>query len=243
MVTRIFKRKGLLLGTLGALLVAAACVGIYVGTYYHAGAQAQAALQSDAIVEVTMHPNGNIVFSPKTADRGLIFYPGGKVEHTAYAPLMHALAGRGWHCVLEEMPLRLAVLDTDAAEGIPEQFPEIDSWYIGGHSLGGAMAASYAAEHTKLFDGLILLASYTTEDIRQSGLNTYTLYGSEDKVLDLKKHETYSKNLPVDTHALVIDGGCHAYFGDYGNQDGDGIPAISVMDQIQLTVDFLAPES
>ena len=80
---------------------------------------------------------------------GFIFYPGGKVEYTAYAPLM---------CVLLKMPLNLAVLDVNAADSVFDMFPEISSWYIGGHSLGGSMAASYALENTDKLEGLVLLA-------------------------------------------------------------------------------------
>ena len=101
------------------------------------------------------------------------------------------------------------------------------------------MAASYAAEHTETFDGLILLGSYSTEDLRHSGLRIYSLYGSEDGVLNMENYEEYRIHLPEDTQELIIDGGCHAYFGDYGPQDGDGEPVISAMDQIALTVDFL----
>jgi len=139
------------------------------------------------------------------------------------------------------MPLRLAVLDTDAADGIPKQFPSISEWYIGGHSLGGAMAANYAAEHADSYAGLILLGSYSTKDISETGLNTYTLYGSEDKVLNLVKYESYRDNLPANAQELIIDGGCHAYFGDYGPQDGDGKPAITAMEQVRISVDFISP--
>lgn len=232
------KTKNILMIICLLLLGAAASVCIYVSNYYTASPEAHTALQSDEVITVTVQENGNIIFAPETPHSALIFYPGGKVEHIAYAPLLHTLAEEGWLCVLVEMPFRLAVLDKDAAEGIPEQFPHIDNWYIGGHSLGGAMAASYAAEHAETFTGLVLLAAYSTADLSQSGLRTYTLYGSEDGVLDRTKYEEYRTNLPEDTIELVIDGGCHAYFGDYGSQAGDGEPAISAMEQVQITVEF-----
>ena len=107
-----------------------------------------------------------LVFLPEDPKRGLIFYPGGKVEETAYAPLMREAAENGTLCVLLKMPLRLAVLDVNAADGIQTAYPVVKNWYISGHSLGGSMAASYAAKHTETFQGLILLAAYSTEDLR-----------------------------------------------------------------------------
>ena len=109
-----------------------------------------------------------------------------KVENTAYAPLLHDLAEDGILCVLVKMPCNLAVLDRNAADSIPERFSEVTDWYIGGHSLGGAMAASYAAKHTDELDGLVLLAAYSTADLTDSGLRVYAAYGSEDGVLNRK---------------------------------------------------------
>ena len=166
---------------------------------------------------------------------GFIFYPGGKVEHTAYAPLMRACAERGVLCVLIRMPFNLAVFNINGADGIPEQFPEVAHWYLGGHSLGGAMAASYAADHADELDGLVLLAAYSTRDLTKSGLAVLSIYGSEDGVLDMKKYEKYRSNLPHDTSEVVIDGGCHASFGRYGAQAGDGTPTISSDEQISRT--------
>ncbi|MBQ3601265.1 MAG: alpha/beta hydrolase, partial [Lachnospiraceae bacterium] len=112
-----------------------------------------------------------------------MFYPGGKVEYTAYLPLMNSLAEEGILCVLLKMPFNLAVLDMNAADGIQEQFPEIENWYIGGHSLGGAMAASYLETHANDYQGLILLGSYSTADLSTTELEVLSIYGSEDTVL------------------------------------------------------------
>ena len=42
--------------------------------------------------------------------------------------------------------MNIALIWMNAADGIPERFSDIADWYIGGHSLGGAMAASYGAQ-------------------------------------------------------------------------------------------------
>ena len=140
---------------LAILLAVCIAFDIYVSDYYHTDPAAEDAMVSDDVVSVT-EQNGNWVFAPESPTAGLIFYPGGKVENTAYAPLLHDLAEDGILCVLVKMPCNLAVLDRNAADSIPERFSEVTDWYIGGHSLGGAMAASYAAKHTDELDGLVL---------------------------------------------------------------------------------------
>ena len=222
----------------GLLAVVVGC-GLYLRDYYPAGEAALTALEPDA--EVTVLADGNTTaFVPKNgAELGFVFYPGGKVEHTAYAPLLRQLAEKGVLCVLVEMPFRLAVLDQNAAKEIPGQYPEVTEWYIGGHSLGGSMAAACAAEHTELFDGLVLLAAYSTEDLGETGLRVLSAYGSEDGVLDLENYEEYRRNLPESVSETVIDGGNHACFGSYGPQDGDGTPRITAEQQMKETAELL----
>lgn len=213
-------------------VIAAAC-GAYLNSYYRADSDSIAAFSADFTVQGREVADGVIAYEPEKAVAGLIFYPGGLVEYTAYEPLMQACAEKGILCVLLKMPFHLAVLDMNAADGVQAQFPQIEKWYIGGHSLGGAMASSYAAKHADEFDGVVLLGAYATEDIRS--LNVISLYGSEDKVMNKEKYDEYISNLPADFTEIVIEGGCHAGFGMYGPQDGDGTPAITAAEQIKLT--------
>ncbi len=220
------------------ILVLAAAAGLYAGDYYRAAEPAMAALESGGTVAV--REQGNLtLFEPAAPESGFIFYPGGKVEAAAYAPLLRALAEEGILCVLTEMPLNLAVLDMAAAEGIPEQFPRVAHWYIGGHSLGGSMAASYAARNSGDFEGLALLAAYSTEDLTASGLKAVSIYGDRDLVLDLEKYEQYRPNLPEGTAEISIPGGNHAQFGCYGPQEGDGEADISAQEQLAVTLSAL----
>ncbi len=122
---------------------------------------------------------------------------------------------------------------------VPGTLYRVTDWYIGGHSLGGAMA-HYAAKHTDELDGLVLLAAYSTAALTDSGLRVYAAYGSEDGVLNREKYEADRTNLPQDTTETVIDGGCHAGFGSYGAQKGDGTPTISAEEQQRQTADALA---
>ena len=227
----------LVLGMLAALVLG---VLIYAGDYYRADETAVACLAgTDSAVQVEA-AGDRIVFRPENARAGLIFYPGGKVEFSAYAPLMEQLARRGVLCVLVRMPLNLAVLRPNAADAIPEAYPEITEWAVGGHSLGGAMAAAYAASHPQQTDALVLLAAYSTADLTASGVRVISLYGTEDGVLQRDKYEKYRPNLPADTTETVIEGGCHAGFGSYGPQKGDGTPAITAQEQQRLTADAVA---
>ncbi len=216
---------------------AGAC-GVYLCDYYKADNEAVAAFMPQGTSWKTQ-PDGNIVFEPEGAAKGLIFYPGGKVEYTAYIPLMQSLSEKGILCVLVEMPFNLAVFDMNGADGIREQYPEIDEWYIGGHSLGGAMAASYLSEHTEDFEGLILLGAYSTADLSDSDIDVLSVYGSEDKVMDMEKYAENKINLPEDFKEVIIDGGCHAYFGMYGAQDGDGTPTLTNEEQIYILTEYV----
>jgi len=138
-----------------------------------------------------------------------------------------------------EMPFHLAVFDINSADGIQKEYPEIEDWYIGGHSLGGSMAASYVASHTDDYAGLVLLGAYSTADLSESGLAVLSVYGSEDKVMNRENYEKNKSNLPIAFTEVVIDGGCHANFGMYGAQDGDGTPGITNEEQIARTADAI----
>lgn len=235
------KRVKIILAAFLALILAV-CIGcaVYLSDYYHADGSALEAMsyQTDG---VRIEQDGDVTwFIPDEPQAGLIFYPGGKVEHTAYAPLLRACAERGILCALVKMPGNLAVLDQNAADGLARQHPEVGAWYIGGHSLGGAMAAGYAAAHADDLDGLILLAAYSTEDIGSAGLRVLSVYGSADGVMDRGRYAECLPNLPDGFTEVVLDGGCHAQFGSYGAQDGDGKPTMSADEQLRQTADCIA---
>lgn len=222
---------------LSLVVIFTACA-VYLGSYYRADTQAIAACSFATGYQVEeKEEDGNRIFQPMTDEvkTGFIFYPGGKVERDAYIPLMRALANQGILCVLVKMPFNLAVFDVNAADGITDKFPQISDWYIGGHSLGGSMAASYLSKHADNFKGLILLASYSTANLQNSGLKVLSIYGDKDGVLNKDKYEEYKPNLPNDYVEYVIKGGNHAYFGMYGKQNGDGEATVNAIYQITIT--------
>ena len=240
---KIKKRRIFTVVSLSILFVIAIVCAIYLGDYYRADEDAIAAFGEKSHVSYSVTDGDDIVFYPDGARTGVIFYPGGKVEYTAYIPLMQHLAEEGIMTALLKMPFNLAVLDVNAAGKTVEAYPEIEEWYIGGHSLGGSMAASYLEKNPDTFKGLLLLGSYSTADISSYNVSVLSVYGSEDGVMNRVKYENSKANLPKEFSEIVIDGGCHAYFGLYGEQDGDGVATISPEQQInetaRLILDFI----
>ena len=102
------------------------------------------------------------------------------------------------------------------------------------------MAASYLEKNAEDYEGLILLGSYSTADLSATDLDVLSVYGSEDKVMNHEKYDENKSNLPDGFTETIIDGGCHAYFGMYGAQDGDGIATITNEEQIYRTADEIA---
>lgn len=201
------------------LLLGAAGMFIFISDYYRADGRALEALSSDVAVAVEETDYGYFFDGPASG-KTLIFYPGAKVEERAYAPFLRLLAEEGMDVCLVRMPLRLAFLDMDAAAGIMEE-TDSEVWYLGGHSLGGAAAAIYAADHPEGISGLILCAAYPTKKLGED-LTELVLYGSEDHVLNMEKLEEGRAFAPENYREYCIEGGNHAFFGDYGDQKGDG---------------------
>lgn len=225
------------LSTLGALLIALIIgVGIYLGTYYRADDIAVDAFLEQSDVEIFEIDKRTTAFVPENPIAGFIFYPGGKVEVDAYFPLMAECAKNDILAVIIKMPFNLAVFDINAAEGIREKYPEIEKWYIGGHSLGGSMASSYLDKNREDFDGLILLGSYSTANLSDGDLLTLSVFGENDKVMNREKYNKYKSNLP-NLIEYEIKGGNHAGYGMYGKQSGDGEATISNKAQIEKTVE------
>lgn len=220
------KGKITLIALAALVLALAAAFFAYTQDYYHADETAAALLETSPAIETKQ--NLTILTPDAASDTGvgLIFYPGGKVQETAYLPLLDQLRQNGLTCVLVRMPFRLAVFNIGAANDVYAQFPAISRWYLAGHSLGGAMASSYADKNSERLAGLILLGAYPVND---AALPTLAVCGSEDIKLDQTKLETVADK-------LEITGGNHAYFGNYGEQEGDGTASISREDQQAQTV-------
>ena len=168
---------------------------------------------------------------------GLVFYPGGRVEYNSYEPLLKTCAQEGILCIVVEMPQNLAFFGINRGLKAIEHFPEIKDWYIGGHSLGGSMAATCAAANEGTFKGVILLGSYSVNNIKDH--EVLTIYGSEDGVMNKNKYNKNKDNLPDNFTEVIIKGGNHAYFGMYGNQKNDGTATITNAEQIKQSAAYI----
>ena len=224
-------------------LAAIALVGIGLPLWANTPAgevmsEARLALESDQRVTVT---RGRwLVFEPRdrTPSTGFIFYPGGKVAVEAYAPLGSALASAGQLAVLVPMPLNLAILDPEAASAVIDAYPGIVDWVVGGHSLGGVMAARYAANHPDRVRGLVLMAAYPEDGVDLSGtdLAVSSIYAELDGLASVEDIEESLPRLPANSVNVLIGGGNHAQFGWYGPQNGDNPAAISREAQYDLLI-------
>lgn len=223
------------LASAAALLACSIGFGAYVSHYYHA--DVPAAELSTAAVPV-VESNGTITIG-QPSEQGVIFYPGAKVDPAAYVPLAQKLADEGFYCIIAKMPFNLAFFGINSADAIIAENPET-TWWIAGHSLGGAMAAQYAANHADNLEGIALLAAYAASDLSSTDLEALVIYGSEDGVLDRENLMANESNLPANSRTIVIEGGSHAGFGNYGPQEGDGEAAISADDQQQQTAEAIS---
>lgn len=238
---KINKVKVTLVSILAVVAVLAGAFYIYTQNYYHADQTAVQAISTGDGVTVTQS-EGMITFLPdgRQAETGFIFYPGGKVEYTAYAPLMHSIAKAGVACLLVKMPFNLAVFDINAADRVIPTLTQVKTWYIGGHSLGGSMAATWCASNPTKCKGLILLGSYTASDLSKTGLKALAIVGSEDKVINRDSFEKSKLKMPADSQYLEIKGGNHGHYGDYGEQKGDGMATITPEEQQALVAAAVA---
>jgi hypothetical protein len=221
----------LLVGAIGGGL-------IYLSQSYKPMSEALTALESSEEI-IVENERKWIIFKPnKTAiTEGFIFYPGGNVEPESYSILARVIAENGSLVAIVKMPFDLAVFSPKRGKGVIEKYPDIINWSIGGHSLGGAMAAKYIHDSPTTFKKLILLAAYpsNSNNLSKIDLRVLSLYGSEDGVVSKNITATDSL-LPNTTTFFEISGGNHANFGYYGKQKGDNDSTITREEQHNITI-------
>ena len=191
-------------------------------------------------------------FAPKNKNpkTGFIFYPGAYVDPRSYAPTMQAIAAQGYLAVIVKMVGDLAILSPDRANVVINNYPSIETWVIGGHSLGGTMACSYAKDFTDKVKGVVQWAAYPSPvfSLRDKDIRVISIFGTDDGLATPAKIEESKADLPTDTEFVAIDGGNHTQFGWYDTypapvQPGDNSPGITRQEQqsrmISSTVGFL----
>lgn len=226
------------------LWTALACIAIflmsvaaYFDDYYRAGDAARRAMEPDDRVSVS--DGGDwIAFDGPGTEAAIIFYPGAKVEPTAYAPLLRQVAEMGVDAYLIEPPLRFSLMGIGAAGGVmaAREYPR---WFLAGHSLGGVAASAYASNHPDRVEGVILLGAYPVSALPED-MKLLSIYGSNDGVLNRSHYEKQRARWPQNSKECVIDGGNHAGFGDYGAQRGDGRAEMTAEQQRKMTAEYMA---
>lgn len=221
--------KRLFVWLLVAVLVLATVAVVYLSTPFRAQPGEVEALAADDDVTLERTEVGYVLEPTADGSRaGLVFYPGARVHPEAYLPALAPLVREaGITVVVPEMPAHLAVVDyglarvglgTDAAAVARAETPGIEDWYVGGHSLGGAMACRYATLDDDL-DGLVLYGSYCDRDLSDRDLAVLSVVGRADTILDREAYERGVTYLPPSARVEVVDGVNHTQFASYTGQD------------------------
>lgn len=234
------KKRLILLLLLAAVVVAVAGFLYYVSDYYHADSLAIEALSTNNGYSV-LNTSDSITFTPTNnkSTTGIIFYPGAKVQPEAYSVMASKLAQNGYTTIIVKMPFNLAIFGVDKANDVINQHNDINTWVIGGHSLGGVFASDYAVKHQDKIKGVIYLASYPNSNSSNATFKALSIRGSLD---GLATQDQINKNLdkfPKNTTFITINGGNHYNFGDYGVQAGDNNSTITREEQQNQTVRYI----
>ncbi len=222
-------------GTIGAILTITSIYGL---DFYHAEDHMDYARG----VKIKRNFGYMEYGEPDRAKIGFLFYPGGKVGLNAYGELLTRIASKGIFCVVAGMPVNLAVLNPNAADKYikkyQEEYPNIETWFIGGHSLGGTIACKHAINRPGVYKGVVFLAAHPDkdDDMNETDLSALSIYGSIDGVLNLKRYKENYHNFPKNKYReVVIEGGNHGNFGTYGFQNGDRTSLVDRIHQIDIT--------
>lgn len=217
--------------------------GLYFMDSYPPDETALEALKGNANYQVNI-TDDYVSFIPQglalNEKEGLLFYQGAKVEAEAYAVLGKQLAEKGIPVVIAKMPVRFAIFDAQKGLELYEQLGLKGKWAIGGHSLGGAMAAKIVYEYPEAFDKLILLAAYPSgksNDLSNRQVKVLSIWGTKDGLVTAAKIEAHRAFLPAETMYYKIKGANHAQFGNYGPQKNDLEAEIDAKTQMDLVAE------
>ena len=218
------KKRFLLFGSLAVAIILLVGFLVWANTPLGPMPEALAALHSDGLATVRQVGEWTVFDPPGAAATvGVIIYPGGRVDWRAYAPEAHAIAAQGFRVVIVPMPLNLAVFGIGRASGVMAALPDTRQWVVGGHSLGGVMAAQFAVSNPALLKGVFFWASFPDKGASLSALSlrVVSIYATNDGLAPAALVEASRPLLPLAAQWVAIQGGDHAGFGWYGAQPGD----------------------
>lgn len=234
------KKKIILILFFSIILMVATAFTYYISDYYHADTNAIAALNSTKSYSVE-NTAESVTFTPKInqSSTGIIIYPGAKVEAESYSVLASKLTENGYTTVIAKMPFNLGFFGTNKADQIIGNHSEINSWVIGGHSLGGVFASEYALNHQEKIKGVIYLAAYPSSNVSQATFRSLSIRGSLDNLTSAEDISNNVDKFPTNTTFITIIGGNHYNFGDYGVQKEDNNSTITRKEQQQQTINAI----
>ncbi len=187
---------------------------------------------TDAAASITLAPRAS------TPNRGLVFQPGARVDPRAYVPMLSQVSRQGVLVVIVKQPFDIGLLATPAPQSFVDEHPEVQAWAVGGHSLGGVAAARFALDHPRLVKGLVLWASYPDQSLAgRSDLQVASVSGTRDAFTTPADVAASRALLPRTTAYTMVEGAVHSFFGDYGQQPGDGSPTVSRTEAQRQVVD------
>ena len=204
--------------------------------------QPVAAYQSsycDTVITIADDGGAEILPLNENADTGIIFYVGAQITPDAYIPLLARVAEQGYACFVPNLTFNMAALEPKAADDMIASHPEIKSWFLAGHSMGGLTASGYADDHRDTVDGLILIAAYTNRDMSGAELPVLAVYGDADGVMNKNLYDKRLAWNPADFEEHIIPGANHAQYGDYGKQPRDNDAEISAEEQQAQTAEII----
>jgi hypothetical protein len=233
LVPGIVRRNATAIGLVTYAVVLFGLVGVltYFAIGYPVDEAAVQAVEDDPAVNVTTNAEGDWVLrdpDPEVEETGLVFYPGARVNPRSYVPVLAPLVRDGnVTVVIPRVPINVAILDTKAAGRSITAYSGVEDWYVGGHSLGGAMACRYASNHAGKVEGVVLFGAYCASDASETELNVLVVSGTEDGVIDRNSLRNNRENLPPGSAQVSVAGVNHTYFGSYYGQSGDGTTNVS----------------
>ena len=202
------------------MLVCFVILACYGNSYNRAVSVVPSTNESKAAYEYTKEGN----------DTALIFLSGALTDEQAYSSLMKDLSEQGVDCYIVKQPYHLAFFATENLQEVRSSHT-YDYWYLAGHSLGGVIGSEYAAKNISDFDGMIFMASYPIKPLKDDDFRALSILATEDDVLNQQSYEEGRVNFPSNLEEVVISGGNHAQFGNYGLQKNDGTATITFEQQ------------
>lgn len=241
------RRRWRVLRIVGASLLAVLVVAVgaflfWANDTYTAEPAGLAAVESDPRVRLDDQGDVVVMTPAEPGDgHGLVFLAGAKVDPQAYAVTFQETVAEGTTVVIVKPFLNLAILERRPLDAFTDLAPDVDSWAVGGHSMGGVKACMYAESGE--VDALVLLASYCSGDglADRTDLDALSVSGTRDGLATPEKIDASLLDLPATTTVVRIEGASHAQFGDYGLQPGDGTPTITDEEAREQITEALVP--